>query len=100
VKAQLALAEGARGAGDPDVLEAKLARDPADLEARYGLARALIGVGDLEGAVDQLLELFRRDREWNSGAARAQLLQIFEALGPADELSKSGRRRLSAMVFS
>lgn len=100
VKAQIALAEGARGAGEPEEHEARVKRNPDDHGARLALARSLIGVGDLEAAVDQLLELFRRDRDWQDGAARAQLFQIFEALGPSAELSRSGRRRLSSMVFS
>lgn len=100
VKAQLALADETRDAGDPDVLAAALARDPASQQKRFDLARALIGVGDLEGAVDHLLALFAADRSWNDEAARRQLLKIFEALGPAAELTRSGRRRLSALVFS
>ena len=51
-------------------------------------------------AVDQLLDLFRRDREWNDGAARTQLFTIFDALKPQDPIVLSGRRRLSSMIFA
>ena len=56
--------------------------------------------GDAEGAVDQLLELFRRDREWNDGAAKAQLFTIFDALKPEDPVVLAGRRKLSSMIFA
>jgi putative thioredoxin len=52
------------------------------------------------GAVDQLLDLFGRDREWNEGAAKAQLFTIFESLKPNDPVALNGRRRLSSMIFA
>ena len=55
---------------------------------------------DLVAAVDELLESFRRDREWNDGAAKAQLFTIFEALKPDDPVALNGRRRLSSMIFA
>ena len=54
----------------------------------------------MEEAVNQLLELFRRDREWNEGAAKTQLFTIFEALKPNDPIGIKGRRRLSSMIFA
>jgi putative thioredoxin len=60
----------------------------------------LIAARDNAGAVDELIELFRRDREWNEGAARAQLLTLFDSLGPKDPLVARGRRRLSSMIFA
>ena len=65
----------------------------------FDLATALMGAGDAEGAVNELLELFRRDREWNDGAAKAQLFKIFESLGDKDPVALTGRRRLSSMIF-
>ena len=56
--------------------------------------------GDVEGAVSELLELFRRDREWNDGAAKAQLFTIFESLKPNDPVMLNGRRKLSSMIFA
>ncbi len=99
-RAQLALARQAANAGPVDELRARVAADPADHQARFDLAQALYAAGDAAGAVDELLELFRRDREWNEGAARAQLLTIFEALKPNDPVVLKGRRRLSSMVFA
>jgi putative thioredoxin len=61
---------------------------------------ALIAQGDHAGAVDELLELFRRDREWNDGAAKQQLFKLFDSLGPKSEVAQKGRRRLSSMIFS
>lgn len=98
VRAALALAADA--SGDVAALEAKVAADPADHQARYDLARALAGRGRMDEAVDHLLEIVRRDREWNDQAARKQLLTIFDAAGAASELARSGRRRLSSLLFS
>ena len=99
-KAQIELAEASAGAGETAELKAAVERDPDDLQARYDLAMALIGKGDQAGAIDALLELFRRDREWNDGAAKVQLFKIFDSMGPKSEEAQRGRRRLSSMIFS
>lgn len=99
-RAQLALARQAANAGPVDDLRAVLASDPANHQARFDLAQALHARGDAEGAIDELLELFRRDREWNDGAAKTQLFTIFDALTPNDPLAQKGRRRLSSMIFA
>ena len=99
-RAQLALARQAANAGPVDELRAAVAANPDDHQARFDLAQALHAAGDVTGAVDELLELFRRDREWNDGAARAQLFTIFDALKPNDPVALKGRRRLSSMVFA
>jgi putative thioredoxin len=99
VRAQIDLAEASAGAGEAGELAARLERDPNDHEARFELAMALVGRGDAEGAIDALLELFRRDREWNEGAAKAQLFKLFDSLGPKSEAAQRGRRRLSSMIF-
>ncbi|WP_415183655.1 thioredoxin [Phaeovulum sp.] len=98
-RAQLALARQAAEAGPLEALEAAVAADPADLQARFDYAAALHAAGRVDEAVDQLLELFRRDRDWNEGAAKAQLFTIFGALKPADPIVQKGRRRLSSMIF-
>ena len=100
VRASLELIEDAVGASDPATLQAQLSANPKDHQARYDLARALIGRGDLEGACDALLEIIQSNRDWNDGAARALLLKIFDAAGAGSDLSKSGRRRLSSILFS
>ncbi|SDI87950.1 thioredoxin family protein [Lutimaribacter saemankumensis] len=99
-RAQLELARQAEGAGPLDELHAKVEANPDDHQARYDYAQALYAKGDGQAAVDQLLELFRRDREWNDGAAKAQLFTIFEALKPNDPVVLNGRRKLSSMIFA
>jgi len=75
-------------------------KNPDDLEARYELAKALYASGDAEAAIDELLEIFRRDRSWNDEAAKKQLMTIFEALPPEDPIVKSGRRRLTSLIYA
>ncbi|WP_028031362.1 thioredoxin family protein [Gemmobacter nectariphilus] len=99
-RAQLALARQAANAGPEAELRAAVKADPANHQARFDLANALHAAGDVEGAVDALLELFRRDRDWNDGAAKAQLFTIFDALKPQDPIVLKGRRKLSSMIFS
>ena len=100
-KAAIALAEQASGAaGSTAEFQAKLAANPADHQARFDLALAQLKAGNREAAVDELLDLIKRDRNWNEQAARTQLLKLFEAFGPTDPLTKSGRRRLSSMLFA
>ncbi len=96
----LELAEQAEQAGDPGKLEKQLAANENDHQARFDLAVAHLASGQEEQAIDGLLELVARDREWNEQAARTQLIKIFDALGSSHELTVSGRRRLSSMLFS
>jgi len=100
VRAQLELARQAANAGPEQELRAAVAADPANAQARFDLAQALYAAGKVDEAVDELLELFRRDREWNDGAAKAQLMTIFGALKPTDPIVLKGRRRLSSMIFA
>ncbi|MBE2277961.1 MAG: thioredoxin [Rhodobacteraceae bacterium] len=99
-RAQLELARQAANAGPEAELRAAVEADPANHQARFDLAVALNASGKVDEAVDQLLELFRRDREWNDGAAKAQLTTIFDALKPQDPVALKGRRRLSSMIFA
>lgn len=99
-RAQLDLAKQAQSAGPADDLKAKVEADPNDHQARFDYAQALYAAGEAEEAVDQLLELFRRDREWNGGAAKTQLFTIFDALKPTDPVVAKGRRKLSSMIFA
>lgn len=98
--AQLDLAKQAANSGPLDELKAKLDADENDHQARFDLAVALNAAGQTEEAVDQLLTLFRRDREWNDGAAKTQLFTIFDALKPNDPVVLNGRRKLSSMIFA
>ncbi len=99
-RAQLELARQAANAGPEAELRAAVEADPQDHQARFDLAAALLAADNAAEAVDQLLELFRRDREWNDGAAKTQLFTIFDALKPQDPIVLSGRRRLSSMIFA
>ncbi len=100
-RAAVELAEQAASAGGAvEELKQKVERDPADHQARFDLALALYGGGEAEAAIDQLLEIVKRNRAWNEEAARKQLVKLFEALGPTDPLTLSGRRRLSSLLFS
>jgi putative thioredoxin len=99
-RAALELAEQAGSLGPISELEKKLAADPLDHQARYDLAIALNAQGKREQALDHLLDIVRRNRQWNDDAARKQLVQFFDAWGPTDEMTVSGRRRLSTLLFS
>ncbi len=98
--AQLELARQAASAGPVDDLKAAVEASPDDHQARFDLALALHAAGDVQGAVDALLEIFRRDREWNDSAAKTQLFTIFDALKPNDPVVLNGRRKLSSMIFA
>jgi putative thioredoxin len=98
--AQLALARQAADAGPVAELTAAVEADPNDPQARFDLAQALYANSDTEGAVDHLLELFKRDREWNEGAAKTQLFTIFDALKATDPVVLNGRRKLSSLIFA
>jgi len=101
VRSAIELAADTAGAGgDVAELRARVDASPADHQARYDLALALYGAGDVAGAVDELLEIVRRDRQWNEEAARKRLLKIFDALGPTDPMTVESRRRLSSILFS
>ena len=98
VKAALLLAQ--TPVSNTAAFEARLAADPKDHEARFELAKALAAQGNLQWAADELLVLIGQEANWNDGAARKQLLTVFEAAGPMSDLAKQGRRRLSAILFS
>jgi len=97
--AQLHLAKQAQNAGPLTELLAALEADENNHQARFDYANALHSAGQVEEAVSQLLELFRRDRDWNDGAAKTQLFTIFDALKPNDPVVLNGRRKLSSMIF-
>ncbi|MEP2029588.1 MAG: co-chaperone YbbN [Paracoccaceae bacterium] len=98
--AQLELARQAANAGPLDDLQAAVDATPDNHQARFDLALALHANDQVEAAVDALLEIFRRDREWNDGAAKTQLFTIFDALKPNDPIVLNGRRKLSSMIFA
>jgi putative thioredoxin len=99
-KAALDLIEQAAALGPVTELEQKVAANPLDHQARFDLALALAGHGRKAEAADHLLDIVRRDRKWNDDGARKQLVQFFEAWGPADEATIDGRKRLSSILFA
>jgi putative thioredoxin len=99
-QAALQLAEQVKTLGPVAELEQKVAANPLDHQARFDLALALNAKGRRLDALEQLISIVRRDRKWNDDGARKQLVQFFEAWGPADEATIEGRRRLSSILFA
>ncbi len=99
-RAAIDLAEQAASLGDLGQLQSQVDANPRDHQARFNLALGLNARGRREEAADQLIEIVRRDRNWNEDAARKQLVQFFEAWGPMDETTVAGRRKLSSVLFS
>jgi putative thioredoxin len=101
-RAALELARKGAASADVDVgkLRAEVAQNPGNLQAQFDLALALNAKQDREGAMEQLLAIIKRDKAWNDGAARKQLVEFFEAWGPGDPMSAKGRQRLSALLFA
>ena len=100
VLSALSFAKKAGNAAPTGDLEAKVAANPNDHQARYDLAVALAANGDKEGALDQLLEIVRANRQWNEEAARKQLVELFDAWGAKDPATIQGRKKLAAILFS
>lgn len=99
-RAQVTLARQSQNAGPIAELKAAVDADPSNLQARFDYAVALHAAAQTEDAVNELLEIFRKDKEWNDGAAKTQLFQIFDALKPNDPIVLNGRRKLSSMIFA
>ncbi len=97
--AEIELAEEASEAGEAAELQALVDANPDNHQARFDLATALAAKSDKEGAIEHLLELFKRDRTWNDGAAKTQLLKILDALGPQSDVAQKGRRKLTSMIL-
>ena len=100
VRARIALAAEAARLGDPAEFERRLADNPKDFQARFDLAMIQNAQGKRQEAADNLLAIVAADRTWNDDGARAQLIKLFEAWGPTDEVTLSTRRRLSSLLFS
>ena len=98
-RSALALATTAQPVGDLAALEAEVAANPSDMDARMKLADGQMAAGNRDAAAGTLLALIAEDRDWNEAAARARLLQIFEVVGLEDPWVSAQRRRLSATLF-
>lgn len=99
-QAALTLTRDARPVDDLSGLSASVAANPDDHAARFELAGGMMAAGDREGAADHLLAIIKADRDWNEGAAKAQLLNVFEVVGVMDPWVSAQRRRLSAILFT
>jgi putative thioredoxin len=100
IRARIDLAGQTKALGDPAALAARIAADPKDYQARFDLALLENARGNREEALDNLLDIVARNRGWEDEKARKQLVQFFEAWGPTDEATRSGRRRLSSLLFA
>jgi putative thioredoxin len=99
-RAEIELATQTKDLGSIPDLEAKVAANPADHQARFELALAQNAKGDREAATDNLIAIVKRDRKWNDDGARKQLVQLFDAWGPTDEATVAGRKKLSSVLFA
>ncbi|WP_211110189.1 thioredoxin [Acuticoccus mangrovi] len=100
LEAAIRLAEQASSVGGSAALAAAVEADPTNTQARFDFALALAGEGDRAGAVKELVEIMRRDREWNEGAAQKELISFFEAWGPTDPATIAGRRKMASVLFA
>src|SRR3974390_2110089 len=99
-RAALDIAEQAKSVGPLSELEQKVEANPLDYQTRFDRAVALNSKGRRAEAVDNLIEIVKRNRKWNDDGARKQLVQFFDAWGPTDEATVNGRKRLSSILFS
>ena len=100
VRAAIELARQANSTGPIEELKRRVKENREDKKSRFDLAVALHASGDIESAMDELIELFRIDREWNDGAAKEQLFLIFNSLKPNDPTALKYRRKLSSFIYS
>ena len=96
----LALAKDVKPVADLSGLQAEVAANPGDHAKRFELAGGLMAAGDRDGAAEHLLAMIAADREWNEGAAKAQLLKLFDVVGVMDPWVAAQRRKLSAVLFT
>ena len=99
-KTALALAREAKPVDDLAGLAAEVAANPADFDKRFELAGGQLAAGDRDAAAETLLAMIAADRAWNEGAARTQLLKLFEVVGLEDPWVSAQRRKLSAILFT
>jgi len=100
LRAQLELSQQAAELGETSDLYSLLESNMDNHQARYDLALALFTAGDPKEAIQELLTIFRKDREWNEDAARKQLFKFFDSLGGEDPITLTGRRQLASMLFA
>ncbi|WP_337053749.1 thioredoxin [Pseudoxanthomonas sp. USHLN014] len=97
-RARLGFAAQLKDAPAPQALEAALAQDEGDLRARHLLGVHKLVAGDAEGALEQFIELLRRDRAWEDGLAKKSLIDAFRVIEDEDLVGRY-RRKMSALLF-
>jgi len=95
----LALAKDRPDDSELVALRAAAAERPADMDAQLAFAGAAFAAGERDEAAATLLAMIAADREWNEGAAKTKLLQMFEAIGLEDPWVATTRRKLSTILF-
>ena len=100
VRAKLDLLDKSEGLASIEELSIKVKSNPDDHQARLDLALSLIKDSRISEAIDHLLELFRRDKDWNNEAAKKNLFSVFEIMKPDDPEALKARRKLSSLIFS
>ena len=98
--AKIKILEESKDLGDVDDLRKKIANNPEALSDKFDLAMALINKSENEEAIELLLQIFSTNPDWKEGKSKSQLLKLLDSLGPKDNLAKSGRRRLSSLIFA
>lgn len=99
-KAQIALVLEASQTSPINDILVTLKKNPEDYEARFDLAQAYVAHGDFDGAIEAIFVILNHNLDWGDKKARTLLLKIFDVLGSSSETTKSGRRRLSSLLFS
>lgn len=99
IQARFALSERASDAPEEGELRAAIERDPNDLKARDQLSAVLYARNDIEGAMEQLLEIVKRDRTWEDDSGRMQLIRMFDALGSSNPIVQKYRRQLAVSLY-
>ncbi|MDA9004541.1 co-chaperone YbbN [Amylibacter sp.] len=100
LQAQIDLTNQTEGLGEINDLREALKNDLSNHQIRFDLALALFTAGETNSAIQELLTIFRKDKEWNDDAARQQLFKFFDILGGDDPITLSGRRQLASMLFA
>lgn len=100
LEAQINIFEDSKDSGDINDLRKKIHNDPNELNLKFELAVALIGKSENEEAIEILLNIFATNPEWEDGKSKKQLLKLLDSLDPKDNLAKSGRRRLTSLIFA
>ena len=100
LEAKIKILEESKDLGDVEDLRKKINENPDALNHKFDLAMALINKSENEEAIELFLQIFSKDPNWKEGKSKSQLLKLLDSLGPKDNLAKSGRRRLSSLIFS